>query len=119
MIQNTINTAVFEMIDNGWATPEAIDKAVKYSLGIRLPVVGVAQSLDFAGLDLINTIFQRLGIQSPYLEEKVKKGHFGAKTSKGVYDYGGRPETEILKKRDALYLKLLKFLKEIDAFEPV
>ena len=118
-IQNTINNAVFEMIDNGWASPDAIDKAIKYSLGIRLPIVGVAQSLDFAGLDLINNILQRVGTQSTYLEEKVKRGNLGAKTSKGIFDYGDRTEAEILKKRDALYLKLLNYLKKINAFEPV
>jgi 3-hydroxyacyl-CoA dehydrogenase len=118
-IQNTINSAVFEMIDNGWASPDAIDRAIKYSLGIRLPIVGVAQSLDFAGLDLIDNILQRVGTQSTYLEEKVKGGNLGAKTSKGIYDYKGRTEAEILKKRDALYLKLLNYLKKINAFEPV
>ena len=118
-IQNTINSAVFEMIDNGWASPDAIDKAIKYSLGIRLPIVGVAQSLDFTGLDLITNILQRVGTQSTYLEEKVKRGNLGAKTSKGIYDYRGRSEAEILKKRDALYLKVLKYLKKINAFEPV
>ena len=118
-IQNTINSAVFEMIDNGWASPDAIDKAIKYSLGIRLPIVGVAQSLDFTGLDLIINILQRVGTQSTYLEEKVKRGNLGAKTSKGIYDYGDRTEAEILKKRDALYVKLLNYLKKINAFEPV
>jgi len=118
-IQNTINSTILEMIDNGWASPDAIDKAIKYSLGIRLPIVGVAQSLDFAGLDLVNIILQRVGTQSAYLEEKVKRGNLGAKTSKGIYDYGGRSEAEILKKRDALYLKVLKYLKKINTFEPV
>ncbi len=118
-IQNTINSTILEMIDNGWASPDAIDRAIKYSLGIRLPIVGVAQSLDFTGLDLIDNILQRVGTQSTYLEEKVKGGNLGAKTSKGIYDYGGRSEAEILKKRDALYLKLLKYLKKINAFEPV
>jgi 3-hydroxyacyl-CoA dehydrogenase len=118
-IQNTINNTLLEMIDNGWASPDAIDKAIKYSLGIRLPIVGVAQSLDFAGLDLINNILQRVGTQSTYLEEKVKRGNLGAKTSKGIYDYGDRTEAEILKKRDALYVKLMNYLKKINAFEPV
>ena len=118
-IQNTINSTLLEMIDNGWASPDAIDKAIKYSLGIRLPIVGVAQSLDFVGLDLINNILQRVGTRSTYLEEKVKRGDLGAKTSKGIYDYGDRTEAEILKQRDALYLKMLKYLKKINAFEPV
>jgi hypothetical protein len=32
---------------------------------------------------------------------------------------GGRSEEEILKKRDELFLKMLAYLKKIDAFEPI
>ena len=118
-IQNAINKAVLEMLDNDWASPEDIDLAVKNTLGIRLPIVGVAQVLDFNGLDLIQGINKRLGIKSAFIEEKVKEGHLGAKTSKGIYDYGSRSEAEIQKKRDDLYLSMLDHLKKIKAFEPV
>jgi 3-hydroxybutyryl-CoA dehydrogenase len=118
-IQNAINSAVFEIIENGWADPEDIDLAVKNTLGIRLPVVGVAQALDFNGLDLIHTINERLGRKSTFISEKVEQGLLGAKTSKGIYDYGDRSEGEILKKRDDLYLKMLAHLEKIKAFEPV
>jgi 3-hydroxybutyryl-CoA dehydrogenase len=118
-IQNTINRAIFEIVDNGWATAEDIDLAVKHTLGIRLPIVGIAQALDFTGLDLIRDINQVLGIQSAFIDEKVGQGQLGAKTSKGIYDYGELSEREVLKKRDDLYLKMLDYLKEINAFEPV
>lgn len=118
-IQNAINKAVLEMLDNDWASAEDIDLAVKNTLGIRLPVVGVAQVLDFNGLDLIQSINQRLGIKSAFIDEKVKQGHLGAKTSKGIYDYGSRSEAEIQKKRDDLYFSMLDHLKKINAFEPV
>ena len=118
-IQNAINKAVLEMLDNDWASAEDIDLAVKNTLGIRLPIVGVAQVLDFNGLDLIQGINQRLGIKSAFIEEKVKQGHLGAKTSKGIYDYGSRSEAEIQKKRDDLYFSMLDHLKKINAFEPV
>jgi 3-hydroxybutyryl-CoA dehydrogenase len=118
-IQNAIGSVVMEMLDNGWASPEDIDLAVKYSLGIRLPILGVVQTADFTGLDLVSQIFKSIGKRSPFFDEKVRQGHFGVKTSKGIYDYRGRSESEILKKRDGLFLKMIDFLKEIDAFEPV
>ncbi len=118
-VQNAINKTVLEMIDNDWATPEDIDYAIKYTLGIRLPVIGVAQAMDFTGIDLLNHITQRLGEKSDFLEDKVNREHLGAKTSKGVYDYGGKNESEILKKRDALFFKMIDHLEEIGAFEPV
>jgi len=118
-IQRSISQAVWEMLEKGWATPEEIDLAIKLSLGIRLPIVGVVQTTDFTGLDLIYDIMKGGGRVSPLVEEKVKQGHLGVKTSKGVYDYGGRSEVEILKKRDRRYLKLLDHLERMEAFEPV
>ena len=118
-IQNAMISAAMEMMRNGWATPDQIDLAVKTSLGIRLPIVGVVQSLDFTGLNLVYDIAKSSGTDNPLIEEKVKQGHLGASTSKGIYDYGGRSEEEILRKRDLLYLKMLDFLENLEAFKPV
>jgi len=118
-IQNAINKTILEMIDNEWAEPDAIDLAIKYTLGIRLPIIGVAQSLDFAGLDLMNKINRQLGVKSAFLEGKVNQDHLGTKTSRGIYDYGDRSETEILEKRDRLFFKMMEHLEEIKAFDPV
>ena len=118
-IQHSVSRAVWEMLEKGWATPEEIDLAIKLSLGIRLPIVGVVQTTDFTGLDLIYDIMKGEGRVNPLVAEKVKQGHLGVKTSKGVYDYGGRGEVEILKKRDGRYLKLLDYLEKIKAFESI
>ena len=117
--QNALNRTAFEMIDNGWASPEDIDLAIKHTLGIKLPIVGILQALDFTGLDLIHQIMEGLGVKSDFIEGKVKKGEFGAKTSKGIYDYPDRNELEILKKRDRSYFRMLDHLKKIHAFEAV
>jgi 3-hydroxybutyryl-CoA dehydrogenase len=118
-IQNAIILTALEMLENNWATPEEIDLAVKTSLGIRLPIVGVIQSLDFNGLNLVNDVLKSIGKNIPLIEEKVKQGHLGPSASKGLFDYGGRSEEEILRKRDTLYLKLLDFLESQKAFDPV
>jgi 3-hydroxybutyryl-CoA dehydrogenase len=115
-IQHSISRTVWEMLEKGWATPEEIDTAVKTSLGIRLPVVGVVQTVDFTGLDLIYDIMKEQGEVNPLVAEKVRRGELGAKTSKGVYDYGGRSEAEILRERDRRYLLMLEHLEKIGAF---
>jgi 3-hydroxybutyryl-CoA dehydrogenase len=118
-VQNAISRTVWEMLEKGWATPEEIDLAVKLVLGVRLPVVGVVQTNDFAGLDLVYDIMKGQDRLNPLVEEKVRQGHLGAKTSRGIYDYQGRSENEILKKRDERYLKTLEHLERIGAFDPV
>jgi 3-hydroxybutyryl-CoA dehydrogenase len=118
-IQNAIAFTALEMIANGWAKAEDVDLAVKSSIGIRMPIIGVLQSLDFTGLGLVNDINKSLGLKIPIIEEAVKEGHLGASTSKGIYDYGGRTEEEILRKRDTLFLKMLDHMESIGAFKPV
>lgn len=120
-IQGVLNLQVYEMIAKGWITPEEIDLAVKNSLGIRLPIVGLVQTQDFTGLDLILDVQKnmRMNRRYPQVENLVKQGRLGIKTGKGFYDYKGRSEEEVLKKRDRQYLKMLDFLEKINAFEPV
>jgi len=118
-IQQAINSAVFGLLLKGIATPEEIDLAVKTSFSLRLPVVGVVQNLDFVGLDVISDVLNNMGLELSIIKDKVDQGHYGIKTSKGLFDYSGRSEEEILRKKDEKYLKILKFLEELDVFEPL
>jgi len=118
-LQNAIAMPVLEMLAQGSASPEDIDRAVKLTLGVRLPIVGVVQTLDFSGLDLVHDIMKGIGMAHPVIDERVEKGHLGAKTGEGLYNYGGRSEAEILNKRDKLYLKMIDHLSEIKALDPV
>jgi 3-hydroxyacyl-CoA dehydrogenase len=118
-LQNAIIFAAIEIVSKGWATPEQVDLAVKSSLGIRMPVIGVIQSLDFTGLSLVNDIFKSLDMKIPLIAEAVEKGHFGVSTLKGIYDYGGRTEEEILRKRDMLFLRMIDHMEKIGAFKSV
>ena len=118
-IQNAISFTVYEMVDKGWATPEQIDRAAKAVMGIRLPILAVCQLLDFTGLDTVNNIVAGMGIRFPLIDDMVNQGRLEVKTSRGIYDYGGRSEQEILRKRDELYLKMLEQLERIKAFDPV
>ena len=118
-LQNAIAFPVLEMLAQGSASPEEIDRAVKLTLGVRLPIVGVVQTVDFTGLDLVHDIMKGVGMTHPLIDERVEQGHLGAKTGKGIYDYGGRSEAEILNKRDKLYLEMVDHLSKIKALDPV
>lgn len=118
-IQKAIGECCMDMIQEGLVEPTDIDGAVKNTLGIRLPIVGVIQTFDFQGLDNLYAIQQNAKKVYAFIEDKVKAGEFGVKTAKGLYDYQGRTPAEILAKRDELYIKTHEFLKSINAFEPV
>ncbi len=117
--QDLMTLPMWEAIEKGWATPAEIDLAVKAVMAIRLPIVGVAQRLDFTGMNLVLDITKSYGGTNPVAEELVKQGRLGVSTSKGFYDYGGRAEAQILRDRDIKYLKMLECLEKIDAFKPV
>jgi len=118
-IQKAIFPVIYELLIRDLATAEQIDLAIKTSLGIRLPIVGIVQSQDFTGLDLIYDIQKNLGVTVPVIRNRVEKGHLGAKTGQGFYNYGDRDEEEILRKRDRFYLNQLKFLEKLTDFKPI
>jgi 3-hydroxybutyryl-CoA dehydrogenase len=118
-LQRAMAREIFYLLDGGYATAEEIDRAVKGSLGIRIPVVGVVQRYDYTGLDLALTFERNPSIRLVSKERRpktlgrlVKKGYLGVKSGRGFYDYTSRNIVDVLKERDQKLIKLLKFLKE-------
>jgi 3-hydroxybutyryl-CoA dehydrogenase len=117
--QDLMTMPMWEALEKGWSTPEEIDLAVKAVLAIRLPIVGMAQRLDFNGIDLVVDISRGFGFNNRIAEDMVSKGRLGTKSGRGFYDYGDRSEAEILKERDLKFLKMLECLEKLDAFKPI
>lgn len=121
-IQRAIQREAFYLLESNYASIEDIDMALKASLGIRLPIVGALQSMDFTGLDFIFASRKDTPIElSPHsglpqiVEQKVRKGELGVKTGKGLYNYSGKSTEEILRERDLKYLKILRTLSDLQA----
>jgi 3-hydroxybutyryl-CoA dehydrogenase len=120
-LQRAIGKEIFSLIDNGIVSPKDLDTAVKYSLGIRIPVIGVVQRYDYAGLDFYlmtqkNEFISKKFNETPSktLEGLVKAGHLGVKSGKGFYDYGEKSHEEILRERDIRLLKMKSFMDQIE-----
>jgi 3-hydroxybutyryl-CoA dehydrogenase len=71
-LQRAMAREIFLLLDGGYATAEEIDRAVKSSLGIRIPVVGVVQRYDFTGLDLALTFERNPSIRLVSKERRPK-----------------------------------------------
>ncbi len=117
--QIALGAVVAELLAEGVASAEEIDRAVKSSLGIRLPIVGVAQTLDFTGLDLVARLLRHSDRDPSYFDALVAEGRTGAKAGQGLYDYGGRSLSEVERERDRKYWSNYQNLKELDAFKPI
>jgi 3-hydroxybutyryl-CoA dehydrogenase len=81
----------WRIVNEGVATPEDIDKAVKLGLGHP---VGIFQMQDLVGLDnalaVSNILYEEYGERfkpSPLLKRKVAANHIGKKVKKGWFDY--------------------------------
>ena len=90
-----LNEAV-SLVEEGVASPEDIDKAIK--LGLNWPM-GPLALLDYVGEDTALAICEVLGKElgtkyspSPLLEKMVKQGLLGRKTGKGFYDWTTKPK---------------------------
>jgi 3-hydroxybutyryl-CoA dehydrogenase len=59
-VQVAVMREVWSLLDEGVASPEAIDSAIRGSMGFRLAAVGPAEVYDFGGLDLQLRVFQNL-----------------------------------------------------------
>ena len=102
------------IIDEGIATPQDLDAAVKASFGFRLACVGPMEAEDFIGLDtcarvsgnLADSLSNRSG-PSPALLEKIERNELGVKSGKGWYDYQGRSREEVLNERNRRLLRQL------------
>jgi 3-hydroxybutyryl-CoA dehydrogenase len=86
-----IGNEAFYMLEEGIASAEDIDKALK--LGLNHPM-GPFELVDLVGLDVRLAVLQylhrTLGDKyrpCPLLEQYVKEGRLGRKTGRGVYEY--------------------------------
>jgi len=119
-LQRALAREIFHLLDNRYATAEDIDTAVKASLGIRLPILGVVQRYDFTGIDLVHQFMRNPSIglvsedkPSETLKRFIERGHLGVKSIRGFYDYSGKKMDQIMRERDIKLIKLKDFLEGI------
>ena len=83
------------MVEEGVASAEEIDKAVKYGFGLRFAVLGLLEFIDWGGGDILyyasRYLTQALDNQRyaapEIVERNMREGHIGMKTGRGFLDY--------------------------------
>lgn len=120
-LQIALQREVYYLLDNDFLSPEELDEAARWGLALRMMIVGVVKRIDFGGIDLTIKNLEKpaFSLTPPdYKPQKIfelyRQGHYGVKTGKGFYDYGGRSEAEVCKERDTKLIRLLKALQMIE-----
>lgn len=120
-IGNRIQFAVFrealKIVEDGIATVEDVDKAMKYGPGFRYPVLGPFETADLGGLDtfyyISSYLFNELSDAkepTPILQGLMDNRTLGVKSGKGFYDYSDGKDKEAMRCRDKNFFKMLKHI---------
>lgn len=96
-LQALVMNEAARMIEEGAATPEEIDKATRFGLGLRFSAIGVVEFIDYGGNDILYYASRYLAdrVSERYtppenVQRLMREGNLGLKTGRGFYDYRGR-----------------------------
>ncbi len=93
-LQHALYREAVYMVEQGIASPEDIDKTLKYSFVPRYTSIGLFEHFDYAGLDMIVSIDDYLFPDlcndtkaQDLIRARLEAGQLGQKTGQGVYDW--------------------------------
>ena len=83
------------MVEQGLATAEDIDRAIRYGFGFRYATMGVVEFIDYGGLDILyfasRYLTQSLGDERfaapDIINRYMQEGRIGLKSGEGFFDY--------------------------------
>jgi 3-hydroxybutyryl-CoA dehydrogenase/5-formyl-3-hydroxy-2-methylpyridine 4-carboxylate dehydrogenase len=109
------------LVEEGIATPEAVDTIVKWGVGYKLAVIPPLQLLDVAGLDIYHSVASYLNADlstnpgvSSAITDRVEKGDLGIKSGRGLFEYEADEIPALMQQRMKLLLASKKALMEMD-----
>jgi 3-hydroxybutyryl-CoA dehydrogenase len=94
-LQALVMNEAARMIEEGTATPKAIDEAIRYGFGPRYAAMGVVEFIDVGGLDILYHASRYLAASinderyaAPEIVNRyMSEGRLGLKTGVGFYNY--------------------------------
>jgi 3-hydroxybutyryl-CoA dehydrogenase len=106
------------LVEEGVATPEDIDKAVRAGFGPRYSAMGLCEFIDFGGLDILYYASSSMAkaldaprYEPPALVKKLmEEGKRGAREGQGLYDWRGRDLAAYQKDLLGRYVSLFRHL---------
>lgn len=111
-LQHALSREAIYMVEQGIATPEAIDMALMTSFAPRYTSIGLFEHFDYAGLDMIKSIQDYLcpslcnaDKAQDLLDERCRTGNLGYKTGAGIYDWSCKDYDDFRRRASEPYLK--------------
>src|SRR5437763_1451446 len=103
------------MVEEGVASAEDIDKAIKYGFGIRFATLGMLEFIDWGGGDILyyasrymrGALGDNRYAAPAIVERNMADGRIGLKTGQGFLDYQGRDVEAYRRERLKALVELL------------
>jgi 3-hydroxybutyryl-CoA dehydrogenase len=117
-LQLALIREAIHVVEQGIASPEAVDLAIAAGLGLRWSAVGPFRLMDLGGLATFHAIagylYRDLSAArepQPTLAAKVAAGETGARAGRGFFEYPPGAGDAAIAARDARLFELLKLLR--------
>lgn len=119
-IQYAMVAEALAIVEEGLATPQAVDRIVKTSFGFRLGAYGPFEIIDQAGLDIYSAVFEYLYSEThrerflppAILDNLIEQGRLGLKTQGGFYNYENGAVEALKRERDRKLYTRLRLLRD-------
>jgi 3-hydroxybutyryl-CoA dehydrogenase len=111
------------LVEEGVASAEDIDTAVRKGFGLRFAVLGLLEFIDWGGNDILYYASQHLSqsvdanrYAAPgIIQKNMHEGRNGLRDGLGFYDYRGRDVDAYRKQRLEQFVRLMDFLNLLPA----
>ena len=107
------------LVEEGVATPEDVDKAVRAGFGPRYAAMGLCEFIDYGGLDILYYASSSMAraLDAPRYEPPaivkrlMEQGKRGAREGQGLYDWRSRDFAAYQRELVGRYVELFRHLK--------
>lgn len=120
-LQHALQREALYLVERGIASPEDVDRVVKYGFGLRYALMGPLERADLGGLDVTYAVQQTVlpdldnrTAPSELLRRRVAAGDLGAKTGRGFYEWPPEKKERLLGRRDLALLGILRLVRGPD-----
>ncbi len=120
-LQHALQREALALVEEGIVSPGDLDEIVRYSFGLRMPLMGPFERADLGGLDVTLRVHEYL---LPYLDRRteparllrglVDKGRWGLKTGRGFFPWKQERAKKRTRDRDIALLKILDIMSGND-----
>ena len=117
-LQSAAMNEAARLVEEGVATPEDIDKAVRAGFGPRYASMGLCEFIDYGGLDILfyasSSLARALDAPRyeppPIIKRLMEEGKRGAREGEGLYQWHGRDLEAYHRELVARYVSMFRHL---------